>query len=115
MANWRRDQVTTSMVFQVKSSGVISVWSGKLPSYGLALLGIGLAGHRRTEEEDPEDGEKDEELEDDQPDERTAPSLVFEAFPIEIPNFMEQPCHSIPFCKYKNSFSVFFIILPSVH
>ena len=79
------------------------MWSGKLPAYGLALFGIGLAGHRRTEEKDPEDSEKDEEFEDDKPDERTAPSLVFEAFQIEIPYFAEQPCHPIPFCKYNNN------------
>ena len=91
------------------------MWSGKLPSYGLALFGIGLAGQCRTEEKDAENGEKDEEFEDDQPNKRTAPCLVFEAFPIEIPNLMEQHCHPIPFCKYKNSFSDFFIILPSVH
>ena len=91
------------------------MWSGKLQAYFLALFGIGLAGHRRTEEKDPEDGEKDEEFEDDKPDERTAPCLVFEAFPIEIPYFMEQPCHPIPFCKYNNSFSDFFSILPTVH
>ena len=91
------------------------MWSGKLQAYGLALFGIGLAGHRRTEEKEPENGEKDEEFEDDQPDERTTPSLVLEALTIEFPNFVEQPCHSIPFCKYRNSFSVFFIILASVH
>ena len=65
------------------------VWSGKSQAYGLALFGIGLAGHRRTEEEYAEDGEKDDELEDDEPDERTTPGLVFKTIPIESPNFME--------------------------
>jgi hypothetical protein len=103
------------MQFKVKSIGVVIMWPGELQAYGLALLGVGLAGHRGTEEKDAENTEQNDEFEDDQPDERTAPSLVLEAFPIEIPYFMEQPCHPIPFCKYKNSFSDFFIILPTLH
>jgi hypothetical protein len=60
---------------------------------GFALLGVGLAGHRGAEEEYPEDGEKDEELQDDKPDEWAAPGLVPETIPIEMPYFFCQSSH----------------------
>ena len=88
------------------------MWSGKLPAYGLALFGIGLAGHRRTEEKDPEDGEKDEEFEDDKPDERTAPGLVLEAIPVEKPNFFSPSHHLFAVSyKYSNIFPDFLLSL----
>jgi hypothetical protein len=60
---------------------------------GFAFLGVGLSGHRRAEEKDPEDGEKDEEFQDDEPDERTAPGLVAETIPVEKPDFFSQTRH----------------------
>jgi hypothetical protein len=101
--------------YDIHKSGVkvicisVCVVSGQVFAYGLALLGIRLSGHRRPEKEDPQDGEKEEELEDDQPDERTAPGLVFKAIPVKAPNFFKQSGHLFPF--YANITIVFRKIL----
>ena len=91
------------------------MWSGKLPSYGLALFRIGFSAQDGAEEEDAEDGEEDEELQDDQPDERTAPGLVLEAIPVEKPNFSEKSRHRrVVSYKCSNFFSHFFTILSPI-
>jgi hypothetical protein len=92
------------------------VVAGQGFSDGLALLGVGQSGQGRAEEENLEDGEEDEEFQDDQPDERTAPSLILEAIPVKMPNFFQHCGPPFPVLgKYSNSFSDIFIILPIVH
>lgn len=48
----------------------------------LALLFIGQPAHGRLEEKDAEDGKKDDELKDNQPNQRLAPGHVAETVPV---------------------------------
>ena len=90
--------------------------TGQVLPYRLALFGVGLPAEDWPEEKDTEDSEEDEELQDDKPNERTAPGLVSETIPVEKPHFFQQTCHLFVLThKYSNIFSRFFIILSPMH